>query len=332
MHATGPDEQAAYDARVEREVLDAAARIEIGTWPTPVVKLERVSETLDLEVWAKLEDSCGAWGGNKVRKLEYILGRAARDRVRKLVTFGAGSSNWTSALAYHSTALGFSVEVHLAANEVPRDYERLYRDCGATVLARGRVPWYLAMNQARVWPNRGRTRYLPIGGSGGDGDLGSFRAGSEIAAAVDSGEVPRPRRIFAAAGTGGTAAGVAVGAASAGLACEVVCVRVTPRPYGTARRVRRIARSLQTRLSLAPALCCRLAEDDSFFAPGYAQPNPAALEAAQIARIDGISLDQTYAAKAFAALVAAARARQPGPFLFLHTSPGEPPAECPRRP
>ena len=316
---------------MDGEAIDAAPRIEIGTWPTPIVNLRTVSETLGVEVWAKLEEHCGAWGGNKVRKLEYILGRARRDRVRKLVSFGAGSSNWTTALAYHATARGFAVEVHLSANEVPPPYERLYRGCGASVLTRDRISWYLAMTGARLWPDRDWTRHLPMGGSRGEGDLGSFRAGAEIGEAVGSGALPPPRRIFVAAGTGGTAAGVAVGAASAGLACDVVCVRVTPRPYGTTRLVRRTARSLQSRVGVGPGVCCRLAGDDSFFPPGYARPNPAAIEAAKLASGDGISLDQTYAAKAFASLVAAARAGEPGPYLFLHTSPGDAPRTDPQQ-
>jgi 1-aminocyclopropane-1-carboxylate deaminase/D-cysteine desulfhydrase-like pyridoxal-dependent ACC family enzyme len=65
--------------------------------------------------------------------------------------------------------------------------------------------------------------------------------------------------------------------------------------------------------------------DDRFVKPGYAKSNAASIEAAQIASLDGFTLDPTYAAKAFAALIDSARAGARGPLLFLHTSPGPPP-------
>ena len=65
-------------------------------------RLEAVSDTLGREVWIKLEEGCGTWGGNKVRKLEYILGRARADGVERLVGSSVGTSNWTSALAFHA--------------------------------------------------------------------------------------------------------------------------------------------------------------------------------------------------------------------------------------
>lgn len=304
--------------------MDHQPRIAIGTWPTPVVKLEKTSETLGVEVWAKLEERCGAWGGNKVRKLEYILGRARQDGIGKLVGFGAGTSNWTSALAFHGHAQGFDAEIRITGNDIPDPYERLYRALGTTVVRRHPLRWY---PEAQLAPRMkaARVRYLPLGGSGTDGDVGSMRAGTEIADAVRDGEMPRPRRVFAATGTGGTAAGLAVGTARGALATEVVCVRVTAWPYGTAAHVRFVARSLQRRCGIDRHCMAPLSGDGTQAAPGYGRPNAASLEAAEIASLDGLVLDQTYAAKAFASLVAQARAERKGPYLFVHTSPGDPP-------
>lgn len=298
--------------------MDDEARIAIGSWPTPVRRLDRVSDLLGVDVWAKLEEECGTWGGNKVRKLEYILGRARADDVSKLVSFGAGTSNWTSALAFHGAAHGFGVEVVLSANEVPPSYRRLYFDLGTRLRRVNRARFSLEVTAGRLRPERDRTRVLPMGGTCPEGNIGSLHAGREIAAAISGGQLPKPALVFVATGTSGTAAGVAAGFAHLDEPPEVVCVRVAPKPYGTTKLVRK---SIAT-LARAP-----LRGDERFFAPGYARPNSASIEAAQIARLDELELDQTYAAKAFASLVAHARAGGTGPLLFLHTSPGPPPRQ-----
>lgn len=297
--------------------MDTPARIPIGSWPTPVRRLDGVSEHLGTEVWAKLEEECGAWGGNKVRKLEYILGRARAEGVSKLVGYGAGTSNWTSALALHGRSLGFAVEVVLSGNPVPPEYSRLYAGLGTRVREVNRIRFAAEVAGAMLRADRGATRHLPPGGTGIPGDLGSVHGGREIAASIDSGELPRPRLTFIATGTAGTAAGISAGAALAGHALDIVCVRVTQKPFGTPRRVAKRTR----RLAAEPRVGALLA-DDRFFAPGYGEPNAAGLEAAEVAELDGLELDQVYAAKAFASLIAHARCGHDGPLLFLHTSPG----------
>lgn len=298
--------------------MEDETRIAIGTWPTPVRRLDRISEMLGVEVWAKLEEECGAWGGNKVRKLEHILGRARADEILKLVSFGAGTSNWTSALAFHGARHGFEVEVVLSANEVPPNYRRLYFDLGTQVRRVNRVRFSFEVARGRMRPERGLTRVLPMGGTCPEGNAGSVGAGIEIADTIEKGELPRPSLVFVATGTTGTAAGLAAGMARVDDPPEVVCVRVAPKPYGTPQLVRKTIATLGP--DAAP-----LRGDERFFAPGYARPNAASIEAAQIGRLDGLELDQTYAAKAFASLVAHARAGAAGPLLFLHTSPGPPP-------
>ena len=302
--------------------MDLAPRLAIGSWPTPVQRLDRVSEELGVEVWVKLEESCGAWGGNKVRKLEYILGRARSDGVVRLVGYGAGTSNWASALAFHGAEQGVDVDLVLFTNEVPPELVRLYRSLGTRYrhVPQPLVP--IALGRALVRSDRSRTRLLPPGGTGRDGNLGAAHIGEEIARAIEDNTLPHPAKVFVAVGTGGTAAGIAVGAERGGRALDVVCVRVAPRPFGTLRVVTRAARSL------GASVGSHLAGDDRFFAPGYACPNPESLAAAELARLDGLELDGTYAAKAFASLIAHARAGVAGPLLFVHTSPGPLPQTC----
>ena len=119
-------------------LLDDLSRIDLGVWPTPIRRAPKTSEELGVDVWIKFEEECGAWGGNKVRKLEFILAEAHRRRVRTLLAYGVGTSNWTSALAYHAAREGFGIELFLWG-EPPGHYRRLYDSIGALVRPVGPV-------------------------------------------------------------------------------------------------------------------------------------------------------------------------------------------------
>lgn len=304
--------------------LDDVPRMPIGKWPTPIRSLERVSDALGCEVWAKLEEDCGAWGGNKVRKLEHILHAARRDRIDTLVVWGAATSNWASAAALHGSEAGFTVVAGLGG-KIPREYAELYRRTGTRVVRAPRIELApVAAAAARVIAGRG-ARLLPVGGSGGIGDVGAARTGFEIGEAIATGRLPRPRRLFVPLGTCGTAAGVIVGLGLAGNDSTVVAVKVTDWPYATRAQLDRRVAALEAtleRMGIAPRGRAPFVFEDRFIGPGYGAPTEEAAEATAIARRDGLELDGTYAAKAFAALAAAARASRDGPFLFLHTSPG----------
>ena len=309
-------------------MIEDLPRLNIGTWPTPVRRMKRVSERIGCDVWVKLEEECGAWGGNKVRKLEFILAAAQRDGVRTLVSYGAGTSNWTTALAHHASKIGMRTVAGITG-PIPAHYARLYERTGTKLVT---APWAVlagpvaaaARVTAGIW-----ARPIPPGGSG-NGDVGSLHAGSEIADSIESSEIPHPDAIFVAAGTCGTAAAMAAGLMTRGYDIPIVAVRVTPLPLGTPRLIRQRIQSLRSVLdahgvpmqSETPII-----GDDRFFKPGYGKTNVASREAAQIAALDDISLDPTYASKAFASLLDTARSGVKGPLLFLHTSPGPPPED-----
>lgn len=307
--------------------LNDLPRLSMGAWPTPVVRLERVSELLGREVWAKLEERCGAWGGNKVRKLEHWLAHARAAGRSELVTLGAGTSSWTAAVALHGRRCGFEVTLGLAG-PVPDDYEKLYAQAG--VRSR-RLPDHrllpLLYPRLSARSRAGGALFLPAGGSGGWGDVGSARAGIEIGEAMAGGVLPGFERVYVAAGTGGTCAGLAVGLGMTSARPPVVAVRVTPKPLGTAglarARVRALLRFLARRgVEVGPGSPAPIAGEAPFYAPGYGVAGPAARAAIELAAEDGLELDATYAAKGFAALVEAARSGAGGPLLFVATSPG----------
>jgi D-cysteine desulfhydrase len=307
-------------------------RVPIGRWPTPVRRLERTSEALGVEVWAKLEEACGAWGGNKVRKLEYILAHARSKDAKRLVTYGAGTSSWAAALVLHGSEMGFEVALGLGG-DIPEANQALYDKLGVRVHQASSYSLTPVAAARAVLANAGRgTMRLAAGGSDRRGDLGSMSAGTEIADTIADGSLPRPARVYVAAGTSGTAAGIAVGLGVAGLSIPVVAVRVTPLPLGTGPIVRYHSGSLMRFLKSGGAVdadekVSPIVGESRFFPPGYGTANEASKEAIEIGRADGVELDPTYAAKAFAALIADARAGQQGPLLLHLTSPGPLPME-----
>lgn len=311
------------------DALEGFPRVVLGTWPTPVRRLENVSARLGAEVWVKSEANCGTWGGNKVRKLEYALPKLEG---RSVSTHGAGTSSWASAVAFH--AAHFAREVHLGlAGPIPEELALLYDRLDTrlhTSSMLNALP--IVALRARLAAGRGGVG-LPTGGSGLPGDVGSARAGLEIAEAVHADEIPAPMEVIVPCGTAGTAAGLAVGLGLGGLSAAVVPVRVTPRPWGTGRLVKRRARRLVAALQARTGMTdvsepTAIVGEDRFFGGGYGKPTKESEEAIEVARHDGIELDPVYAAKAFAALIQRANSRG-GPVLFVHTSPGPAPTSVP---
>lgn len=297
--------------------------------PTPVRELP------GLGIWVK-EDGrfgSGGWGGNKVRKLEWLIPDAKRRGRHSILTFGGLGTNWGLATALYAREHGLETALALVDQPVDDHVEaqlaRLYAS-GARIhrthtKARtvAMLPWLLARNA-----RGGRPPYLlPAGGSSSVGALGYVEAALEIAAQVEAGSLPEPAHVVVPVGTGGTAAGLALGFQIAGLRSRVVGVVVNDqlRLDGEviARLVHRTARLLERRgarlgpLRLKPDML-DLTRDQ--IGAGYGHPTEAAGRAAALATEDGLSLDPVYTAKAMAGLLALRNAAHlGGPVLFVHT-------------
>jgi len=297
--------------------------------PTPV------RELAGLDVWVKEDGSFGSggWGGNKVRKLEWLIPDARRRGRRSILTFGGLGTNWGLATALYAREHGLAtalalvdqpIDAHVRAQLVRLEASgaRIYR---THTKARTMVmlPWLLARNAGG-----GRPPYLlPAGGSSPVGALGYVEAALEIAAQVGDGSLPEPEHVVVPVGTGGTAAGLALGFQLAGLRSRVFGVVVNDQlrldaPV-FARLARRTARLLERRgaslgqLRLGPDML-DLTRDQ--LGAGYGHPTEAAGHAAALAAEEGFSLDPVYTAKAMAGLLALRGAgRLDGPVLFVHT-------------
>ena len=310
-------------------LVETLPHLELSERPTPV------RELAGLGVWVKEDGAFGSggWGGNKVRKLEWLIPDARRRGRRSILTFGGLGTNWGLATALYAREEG--IETALALVDQPLDAHvraqlarleasgaRIYRThTKARTVAM--LPWLLARNA-----RGGHLPYLlPAGGSSPVGALGYVEAALEIAAQVEDGSLPEPGHVVVPVGTGGTAAGLALGFQLAGLRTRVVGVVVNDQlrlelPV-LIRLARRTAALLERRgaalpeLQLGPGML-DLTRDQ--IGAGYGHPTEAAKRAAALAAEERLALDPVYTAKAMAGLLALrAEGHLDGPILFVHT-------------
>lgn len=302
----------------------------LGTGPTPVRRLPGLLEGVDL--WLKDESQFGdgAWGGNKVRKLEWILPEAARRRTRTLFTVGGIGTHWGLACALYGREHGFRTVLGLVDQPVDDHVrQQLVRleESGASLHRYASVrrlklaaPWLVASNI-----RGGRLPwYLPAGGSNPVGTLGYVETALEIAAQVRAGDLPEPETVVTAIGSGGTAAGLALGFRLAGLRTRVFGAVVNDAFPLDAPVIARLANSTGDLLRARGAgevpriSAADLTTADEWLGTTYGDPTPASNEMVGLARDAGLDLEPVYTGKALAAIRDLGDGL-PGPVLWLNT-------------
>lgn len=296
--------------------------VELGTLPTPVEALHDLGAELGISsLWVKRDDqSSKLYGGNKVRKLEFILGHALAEEHHRVWTVGAVGSHHVLATCLYARSLGIEPNALHFPQPVTEHVREVLRALSTTrpnlelVDSKNALP--VAMGKARVreWLSREENPYyIPGGGSSPRGVLGYVNAALELARQVDNGELPVPDAIFVAAGTCGTLAGLMLGARLADLPIRIIGVRVIDRllanPVITATLANRTGKLLREAGIEVPRIWPNEVEIvDNQIGPGYGEETPQGLEAmAKAEEFAHLELDPTYTAKAFAGLVATAR-------------------------
>jgi 1-aminocyclopropane-1-carboxylate deaminase/D-cysteine desulfhydrase-like pyridoxal-dependent ACC family enzyme len=289
-------------------------KIVIADLPTPLEELAFSSTTAPASILVKRDDLSGElYGGNKVRKLEYILQRARQRKARRIATFGTVASNHALATSIYARQLGLActcflshqsktAKTPLALNMHIMNNSEIVRFGGDR---RSRVQTLRQHVQNR------HTWIIPMGGSSWLGVIGFVNAALEFAQQLASADFAEPDRLYVANGTMGTAAGLAIGLALAGLKTEVHAIRVTHESVANRAAMHRLIaktgammRRLDKSIPDDVAECVRLRFRDEFFAGGYARSNAATDRAIELARSDlGLALDGTYTGKAMAALI-----------------------------
>jgi D-cysteine desulfhydrase len=282
--------------------------------PTPVEPF-RVPGVPDGALYVKRDDrSCPLYGGNKARKLEFVLGEARRRGVRRLVTTGGLGTHHGLATAILGAKAGFAttlVLVHQPIDAHVRE-QLLCMAAHGAVIVYGRTVSGTALAVSRVLARstlRGeRPMLVPVGGSSPLGVVGFVSAAVEIAEQIGAGAAPEPGEIVVAAGSGGTVAGLVLGARLVGWRPRIVGVVVTDILVPTPRRLARLARAALRRLRAADPGVPEVAIGPANFelvtnqvGPGYGAATPAAREAVARAEHAGLQLETTYTGKCLAA-------------------------------
>lgn len=299
----------------------------LGSFPTPVAELKGLAQQLGRQgLYIKRDDlSAKPYGGNKVRKLEFVLADALQKGVRTIVTSGAAGSNHALATAIYGRRLGFQVELMLfaqpAGDEVRANLLAAFHSDARLHHAESYAAHCRMLDEflSRSAQQGEHLYCIPPGGSCALGALGYVNAALELKMQIECGEIPDPDEIFVAYGTMGTAVGLALGILLAGMRSRVRAIRVVPDAVANAGKYQALFESTKRLLMEAdPAIRSvafapgDLSADDSFFGPGYGQTTPAADEAIDtFERCEGIMLDRTYTGKTAAAFLAEARNSPP---------------------
>lgn len=270
-------------------------------------------------VYLKRDDlSAADFGGNKIRKLEFLLAGARARGAGEILTFGYAGSNFVAATAWHGRKLGLRTIAHLLP-QVQASYiaDNLsvglhagaeLRQCAST----GGVLRASLARSALSLLRRGRLPlWIPPGGSSPLGTVGFIDAALELRAQVEAGALPAPALIYVAFSSMGTVAGLAFGLELAGLPSRIVAAQVVDARFASPQKLERLIG--QTRKFLGridPALgrvggraMERVEIRAGFFGDEYGRPTPQTKEAiARFTAGGGLRADTAYSGKALACL------------------------------
>lgn len=294
--------------------IEYPARLALARLPTPLVHLPRTSAILGVELYLKRDDLTGVeLSGNKVRKLEFLLAEAQAQGADTVITCGGAQSNHCRATALAAARLGLRTLLLLrtadpARPPAPVGNVLLDRLAGAEIL------WVTADEYAqrdRLLEREadrlraaGRAPYvIPEGGSNALGAWGYVAAAEELA--VDLAPLPpRPTTIVYACGSGGTGAGLAIGARRLGFASKGVRVagfNVTDTAEHFVAAIHGIATAFEQRFGGDARVERRDIEIiDGYVGAGYGKPDASELALIRdMARREGVLLDPVYSGRAF---------------------------------
>ena len=299
--------------------LTSLPHVALGVFPTPVERLQLPGTAAQL--WVKRDDlTAPAFGGNKVRALEFLLATVRPGDT--VLTVGGEGSTHVLTTAAHARALGantIAVRWLHEMNPVADAVAVRARDaCTRIATTRGAISGMLRAIGLRLSE---RVHWVPAGGTSPLGMLGHVNAALELAQQIEQGLAPRVDRIVVPLGSGGTLAGLALGVAIAGLDIALVGARVVPRVIANRTRVLALARATARLIErvtgeAVPRLgSVEVVHEEYGGAYGRATAAGSAAEAA-LHTVAGIRLDATYSAKALAAVL---NQRSNEPVLFWLT-------------
>jgi D-cysteine desulfhydrase family pyridoxal phosphate-dependent enzyme len=294
--------------------LDDIARVALGFLPTPIEKMERLSAELGIDLSVKRDDFTGfGGGGNKVRKLEYLMADAVAQGVKVLITTGGHQSNHARMTAAAARKYGMKPVLVLRGNR-PDNYQgNLLLDhlFGAEIDFLDPDAYFAEINprmqhHADQAEARGEKAYIiPLGGASALGAMGYVNAIKELAQQYAENGTPVPDYIVAPVGSGGTLAGIHIGCAMYWPNTRVVGIAVTGSAVPFSERIAVMANAGAELLGFEHTWTgddIRIEND--YIGPGYSIPSDAGNKAIKVAASkEGMLLDPVYTGKAFAGIM-----------------------------
>jgi D-cysteine desulfhydrase len=292
---------------------ECLTKVRLAELPTPVFCREVTTPSGKRSIAVKCDDVTNPlYGGNKVRKLEYIFQRALDRKATRVATFGTAGSNHALATAILANDIGLECTCFLAHQKrtpkVPYTLN-MHRHLGTEIVRYGGS--IVSLPLLRKHLQHRNAWVVPLGGSSWLGAAGFVNAGFELAEQVEESDIPCPARIYIANGTMGSVAGLLLGLAAAEMPIDVHAVRVADNRFTNPAILDRLMRKtalllhrIDPEFDTGAADRARLFWRDDFFAGGYAVIDERISDAVAFASDElGLSLETTYTGKAMAALL-----------------------------
>jgi len=308
----------------------------LGTFPTPVSAMPTLTKTLGgPDLFIKRDDLSGPlYGGNKIRKLEFVLADALKKNCKRVITSGAAGSNHALATALYSKQCGIQPTLMLFEQPPsPAIGPTLLADFATKAEMHHDSTYtshlkHIQKIRESCTGQDGSTPYIiPAGGSSVLGATGFVNAAFELREQIDGGQIPQPDTIYAALGTMGTAVGLLLGLKAAQLSTRLVAVQVVPDVVANPDLFATFYQQLNIFLNQQdPAFpILPLSPEDvtittDFLGEGYGFSTPEAREAISLFKDnESISLDPVYTGKTAAGMVSHCRNERSGKILFWNT-------------
>ena len=336
----------AYTTREVRELLNKLPKTDLGFFPTPLYKLNKLSDQLGIELYIKRDDFTGSnlFGGNKTRKLEYLIGKAKADGCDHVFTYGAVQSNHAMQTIWAASKNGIKPVVYLAAI-VPIDENDIKANLlldrifdaeihiiepleGESFMDTEKRSFEMGEEHIKCLEAEGhKCMNIPVGGADETGSLGYIGGITEIYEQADSMGIEFDY-LYHATGSGGTMAGMMAGRNLLGRSTVIRSISAMEIGRSYAKHSASLSNSalalMDVSSEVSPLVKAEnFCPDDNYYAPGYECPNEATTKAIKLlAKTEGILVDPVYSGKAFSALldhVKTGKIEQGSKVVFVHT-------------
>ncbi|MCL5876051.1 MAG: pyridoxal-phosphate dependent enzyme [Candidatus Dependentiae bacterium] len=321
---------------------DLIPHISLGSFPTPIAPLKSLGAALNCNsLYIKRDDLTGKkteefqlYGGNKVRKLEFLLADALfNHQAKTIVTFGAAGSNHALATAIYAHELGLNAILML--KDQPNSAvvrHNLLLDS----YYNAQLQWYPDNETRSSAANKllkedSKAYLIPTGGSNSIGSLGFVNAAFELADQIKTGQISEPDLIYIPIGSCGTAAGLLLGMQAANIRSHLICVIVEPEEKQDEflKQIKKLFVEINENLHALDASFHlydfpedQLVLNKKFCGTSYGVLIPEAADAiTSMQQTEQIRVEGTYSAKAIAAIIddASSGALEEKTVLFWNT-------------